>query len=208
MRTSPSKSLKRPPASITIAWVAATSHGFTQASMATSITPSATSMWDQKSPKARTTRARWSTVRNPCSPRRVAKSRTSVHDTYASSRTGVPETWMRCPEPVNAPWPVIAHQPDQRCPDRDTVGVVDRPVDGVEDPAPLTLRVATELLADDLLPRAQALQRVTKRLFGGAVGVGHRRAVGLGVDAQIRRTEARQRDRIGDVGELQRDLEV
>jgi hypothetical protein len=37
------------------------------------------------------------------------------------------------------------------------------------------------------------------------VGVGHRRQVGLGLDAEIERAAARQTDRVGEVGELERD---
>jgi hypothetical protein len=40
------------------------------------------------------------------------------------------------------------------------------------------------------------------------VGVGDRRQVGLLVDAQVGRAEARQRDRVGEVGELVREGEV
>jgi hypothetical protein len=40
------------------------------------------------------------------------------------------------------------------------------------------------------------------------VGIGDRGQVGLLVDAQVGRAEARQRDRVGEVGELVREGEV
>ena len=45
-------------------------------------------------------------------------------------------------------------------------------------------------------------------LLDVAVGLAHRRQVGLGLDDQVVRPEATQRDRVCDVGQLEREREV
>ena len=42
----------------------------------------------------------------------------------------------------------------------------------------------------------------------GAIGVGDRRQVGLRLDAQVERAEARKRDRVGEVGQLEREGQI
>ena len=57
------------------------------------------------------------------------------------------------------------------------------------------------------LPRRLAT-RSADRLLGRPVGLGHRRQVGFRLDPQVERPKARQRDRVGGVGELVREAEV
>ena len=49
---------------------------------------------------------------------------------------------------------------------------------------------------------------LAQRLLDGAVGLGDRGQVGLGLDHEILGAEAGQRDRVGDIGQLEREREV
>jgi hypothetical protein len=96
---------------------------------------------------------------------------------------------------------------DQRRPDRDPADEVPRAVDRVDDPARVGLAAAA-LLAEEALAGAPLDDRRPQRLLDRAVGVRDRRQVGLLVDPEIRGAEARQRERVGEVGELVREGEV
>ena len=57
-------------------------------------------------------------------------------------------------------------------------------------------------------PGRSSAETLADRLLDGAIGLGHRRQVGLGLDHEIDGPVARQRDRVGDVGQLEREREV
>ena len=48
---------------------------------------------------------------------------------------------------------------------------------------------------------------VADRPLDGLVGLAHRREIGLGRDLQVGGAEPRHRDAVGEVGELQREVE-
>ena len=65
-----------------------------------------------------------------------------------------------------------------------------------------------ELLAEDRVAGPLGREPLAQRQLDRPVGLGHRRQVGLGLDHQVGGPEARDRDRVGDVGELEREREV
>ena len=94
---------------------------------------------------------------------------------------------------------------DQRGEERDPADVVLRRVDRVDHPVAL---LAALLLAEHRLARPLAPDPLAQRLLDRAVGLGHGGQVGLGLDVQVGGPEARERDRVGDVGELQGEREI
>src|SRR6266540_4354451 len=108
-RGTPARLLKRPPASSTITWTAATSHSETSGSAATSTAPSATIMCVQKSPKPRPRQQRRSSSRKrsvrPC----CVHEETLEWPSCASSRCATFETRSGTPS-AKAPAPLAAHQ--------------------------------------------------------------------------------------------------
>ncbi len=100
------------------------------------------------------------------------------------------------------------HQPDERRPHRYAADVVLGAVDRVDDPAPWPAAPPARLLAEHRVPGPRPAQHVAQRLFGGPVGVGYRRQVGLGLDPQVKRTETARRDVIGGVSEDVREAQV
>jgi hypothetical protein len=103
--------------------------------------------------------------------------------------------------------PAVSLERDQRRPDRDPADEVPRAVDRVDDPARGGL-LAAALFAEEALARPTLRDRGPQRLLDRTVGVRDRRQVGLLIDAQVRGAEARQRERVGEVGELVREGEV
>ena len=101
----------------------------------------------------------------------------------------------------------FAFQRQQCSPNRDAANVVSRPVDRVDDPARLGPVVA-EFLAEDALPWALTRDELANCLLGSAIGLGDRGQVRFRLDAEVERTEARECDRIGAVGELLSEREV
>ena len=86
--------------------------------------------------------------------------------------------------------------------------VVLRAVDRVEHPATHTVARLAELLADDRVVRTGTTDPVTEQLLGRAVGLGHRREVGLGLHDQVVGAEPFAGDRVGTVRELEREAQV
>ena len=98
---------------------------------------------------------------------------------------------------------------DQRGPHRDAADEVLGAVDGVDDPlAAGENRCATELFTEHDIVGPLRRQRVAQHLLDRPVGVGHRGQVGFGLDAQIERAEPIHRQRVGLVGQLQRQGHV
>jgi hypothetical protein len=52
------------------------------------------------------------------------------------------------------------------------------------------------------------LEPRTNSFLDRPIGFRHRRSVRLGVDPQVGRAEARQADRVGGIGEVEREREV
>src|SRR5581483_130116 len=96
---------------------------------------------------------------------------------------------------------------EQRRPDRHAAEEVPRAVDRVDDPANRA-RVLALLLAEDALAGPGLGDPLAQRPLDGPVGVGHRRQVGLRLDPQVECAEARQAERVRNVGELQGEVEV
>ena len=103
--------------------------------------------------------------------------------------------------------PAVALERDERRPDRDPADEVPRAVDRVDDPTRVRL-LAAALLAEEALGRPPLCDRRPQRLLDRVVGVRDGRQVGLLVDTQIRGAEPRQRERVGEVGELVREGEI
>lgn len=122
------RSVKLPPASVTMTCSAATSHGLTSASAARSSEPSATRQCCQKSPNARFSQqasvsARYRSLL-PCSDQ-VPRS---VVETYASGSSPTRETAIcrsPCPSRRQAPAPCDAYQR------RPSIGALAMPTTGV-----------------------------------------------------------------------------
>ena len=77
-------------------------------------------------------------------------------------------------------------QRDQRAERRPPADEGARPIDRVQHPAQPSLRpLEAEFLPQDPVVREPLRQHRAHRLLGGAVGDGHRRAVGLRVDRHI-----------------------
>ena len=68
--------------------------------------------------------------------------------------------------------------------------------------------VVAFFLAEHALAGPVARDALAQHALDGAVGVGDRRQVGLRLDAQVGRAKARQRQRVGGVGELECVVEV
>jgi len=64
------------------------------------------------------------------------------------------------------------------------------------------------LLTEEGVARTLARESVAERALDGAVGFADGRQVGLRLDDEITRAKARRRERVGVVGELQREREV
>ncbi len=191
-------------------------------SAATSSEPSATRQCCQKSPKPRLVQARRARSAQPV--RHVGRG--GRRDDGSPRSVATAETRLRSP-PAHAPSPRTAHQrrpsagaetrPTSTSPSRSSASsvahtghaahVVPRPVDRVDDPARRGAVVA-ELLAEHALAGALARDELADRLLGGAVGLRDRRQVGLRLDDEVERAEARERDRVGGVGEAVREGEV
>jgi hypothetical protein len=104
----------------------------------------------------------------------------------------------------------VALERDQARPDRDPAREVPGPVDRVEDPARgrVACLAAALLLAEHRLAGPLGGEPLAQRPLDGTIGVGHRTQVGLALDAQVGRAEPRQRERVGKVGELEREGEI
>ena len=81
---------------------------------------------------------------------------------------------------------------------------------GSIDPADRSALVALLLLllAEDSVAGASLLRSAPKGALDRSVGVGHRRPVGLRLDAKVERPEAGQAQRVGEIGQLERECEV
>jgi signal transduction histidine kinase len=101
----------------------------------------------------------------------------------------------------------VALERDERRPDRDPADEVPRAVDRIDDPARVRL-LAAALLAEEALAGAAFGDLAAERLLDGAVSVRDRRQVGLRVDPEVGGAEPRQRDRVGEVGELVREGKI
>ena len=101
-------------------------------------------------------------------------------------------------------------QRDQRRPHRDAADEVGRSVDRVDDPPPRRRGVADQavLLAEQAVAGRCAATSAADGRLRLAVGLGDLRVVGLPVEAERSLVVVRQRDRIGDVGEVEAEREV
>ena len=97
---------------------------------------------------------------------------------------------------------------DQRREERDPAHVVLRRVDRVHDPAASVALVVAVLLADDHVVGPLAREHGADRLLDGLVGLRDGRQVGLRLDAQVGRAEARERELVGRVRERESQVEV
>jgi hypothetical protein len=97
---------------------------------------------------------------------------------------------------------------DQARPYRDAPRVVARAVDRVDQPTPAPGTRRARLLAEDRVTASLLVEDVAKLRFDGAIGLGHGRPIGLGLDDEITGTEPMEGDRVGRVREPQRELEV
>ena len=102
---------------------------------------------------------------------------------------------------------VVDEQRHQRREERDAARKGDGAVDRVDHPAApgVPARRVAELLAQDRVVREGLGDRFTDRPLGGAIGLGDRRAVALGLDRHV--PEARQDLRAGAVAGALRDVE-
>ena len=85
---------------------------------------------------------------------------------------------------------------DQRRPHRDPPRVVARPVDRVDDPATRAGADRASLLTEDGVVRPFLREHLPNLRLDEAIGLGHGRQVGLGIDREAR-AKPRQRDRVG-----------
>ena len=197
-----------------------------------STAPSATSMWDQKSPNPRVRQTAWLSERKPVEPARFRPAADArVGERGVGQLADLGDLAARClgqrPARPGAaarrrpPAPserrrgdhahhdlVPVHQPDERGPDGDAADVVLRRVDRVEHPAPRPAAGLPGLLAEHGVARPGPAQDVAQRVLGRPVGVGDRRQVGLGLDPQVERAEPLRRDVIGGVSEDVREPQV
>ena len=104
--------------------------------------------------------------------------------------------------------PSVLLERDQRRPHRDPARVVARPVDRVDDPAAPPRARRTLLLAQDRVPPPLDAQHRPHLVLDRPVGLRDRRPVGLRLDQEVTGAKAPERDRVGRVGEPQRELEV
>ena len=102
----------------------------------------------------------------------------------------------------------VALEGEQRRPDRYAAGEVLCPVDRVDDPADTAVRVAALLFSEDVLARTLPCDPLAHHLLDRSVGVRDRAQVGLRLDVQVDRAEARHRQRVGYVCELECEREV
>ena len=199
--------------------------------MATSSAPSATRACCQKSPKPRTRRASRASSTSAGVRPSSSHPELNVTLTWASASRSTDETWQRRPS-TNVPAPRAAHQRapsagaetaatttsiavlgvgegDERRPHRDPAHEARRPVDRVDDPLPRrSLARAAELLTEQPVVGTGGGEPLGDRRLGGAVDLGDLAAVGLPLDVEAAGQEGGQRDRVGGVGELERELEV
>ena len=103
--------------------------------------------------------------------------------------------------------PVLLER-DQCRPDGHAARVVPRTVDRINDPASAGVSALAELLAEDPVSRTSARESLPDRLFDRAVRLGHRGQIRLGLDDEVVRTKAAERDGVGLVGELEREREI
>jgi hypothetical protein len=101
----------------------------------------------------------------------------------------------------------VALEREERCPDGDAAQEVPRPVDRVDDPARRRPVVAF-LLAENTLAATVARNPFAQCTLDGSVGVRNRAPVRLRLDTEVRRAEARERQRVGVVGEREGEGEV
>jgi len=85
----------------------------------------------------------------------------------------------------------VALERDQRRPHRQPAREVLRAVDRVDDPADRTA-VVSLLLAEHGVSGPRGGDALAQRPLDGAVGIRHRRQVGLRLDVQVGGTEARE----------------
>src|SRR5207237_441950 len=102
----------------------------------------------------------------------------------------------------------LALERDERSPDRDPAGEVLRAVDRVDDPAYGAAVVVSLFLAEDAFARPVLRDSLADHSLDGAVCVGDRRQVGLRLDVQVGRAEARHGYRVGGVCELERIAKI
>src|SRR6266568_5090742 len=177
-RGTPARLLKRPPASSTITWTAATSHSETSGSAATSTAPSATIMCVQKSPKLRprgdagVAELRVLEARHLRDPQRHAVG----EGTGAPGRPPAPAECRRGGQTDHQA--AVALQGDQRGEHRDAADVVLGAVDRVDDPARGCLGAVApgdaELLAKDRVVGPLLADALAQQLLGGPVRLGDR----------------------------------
>ncbi len=97
---------------------------------------------------------------------------------------------------------------DQRREDRDPAHEVHRPVDRIEHPPSRGVAILSQLLAQDALAGTVGRDARAQRPFDLAIDLRHRRQVGLRLDAEVERPEARQGDRVGEIREGEGEREV
>ena len=97
---------------------------------------------------------------------------------------------------------------DQGRPDGNAARVVPRPVDRVDDPPSPARAGRALLLAEDRVAAALGAEHRPQLVLDLAVGLRHRRQVGLGLDDEVTGPEAREGDRVRRVREPQRELEI
>lgn len=103
----------------------------------------------------------------------------------------------------------IFHECDQRGPDGDAAQKVLGAIDRVDDPlASVGCISCPELLTDDRILRSCGRKRGPKSLLGGTIGICHRCCIGLGLDVKVKGLETCAGERIGAVGQCERELEV
>ena len=103
--------------------------------------------------------------------------------------------------------PVLLER-DQRRPHGNPARVVPRPVDRVDDPPAPSRAGRALLLAEDRVAAALGAEHRPQLVLDLAVGLRHRRQVGLRLDDEVTGAEARERDRVRRVREPQRELEI
>ena len=183
----------------------------------------------QKSPKPRVRQTRWASASNSsCSPYSLPPLDVAVAELRVLERRATFDTRIGAPS-ANAPPPRTAHQRvpergrghdadaqlavllerEQRRPDRHAADVVLGAVDRVDDPPAAASRPRCRTpRRGPRRPGRAACQPVADQLLGRVVGLGDRGEVGLGLDLQVVRAEAAQRDLVGVGGELEGEGEI
>ena len=98
---------------------------------------------------------------------------------------------------------------DQRRPDGNPAGVVPRPVDRVDDPAPVPVRGPDAVLLSEH-PVRRPVPREAPRdcLLDRAIRFRHGRQIGLRLDDEVVIAEPAERERVGKLGKLECELQI